>query len=198
MGSIAAITGLVSTGVGAVNTGVGAYNQSQASLDQGRFARSMGNVNANMTEMQAQDAFRRGNIAANRQNLRTSLLMGQQRATAAAQGVDVNSGSALDLQANAARMGVIDANTIRMNAYKEAMGLRMEESNQRFRGNMAYAAGRSTAFNTMLAGGMNATRQIAGGLDTYYKNRPPLKISPYNAGAGFGASAGADYGSTYG
>jgi hypothetical protein len=184
MGSLSAITGLVGTGVSAGSTAVGAYSQSQAYTEQGRFSRSMGNLNANMTEMQATDAIHRGNVAANRQNLRTRLLIGRQRAVAAGQGVDVNSGSALDLQANAARMGVIDANTLKMNAYKEAMGLRMEGSNQRFRGDMAYKTGRGNSTNSLLAGGMSAARQVTSGVDSYYRNKPPLVIPSYSGDLG--------------
>lgn len=184
MGSTAAIVGLIGSGVSTGAQAAGSYQQSQAALAQGRYGRNMANLNANMTEIEAQDAIRRGNVAANRQNLRTQLLIGNQRATAAAQGVDVNSGSALDLQAEAARMGVIDANTIKMNAYKEAMGLRMQGSNQRFQGNMAYLSGRGKAANTLLAGGTGAARTALSGIDTYYKYRPPLKIDSYGDASG--------------
>lgn len=173
MGSTAAVTGLIGSGISAGTTAAGAYGQSQAALNQGRYGRSMANVNANMTEMAALDAERRGQFLSGRQSLRTQLLIGQQRTVAAAQGVDVNSGSALDLQADAARMGVLDRHTIKMNAYQEAMNLRMRGSNERFNGNMAYRAGRNRAFNTLLGGGMNAANQAVGALDTYYKYKPP-------------------------
>ena len=179
MGSTAGIMQLVGAGVGAGSTAVGAYSQSQAYTGQGRFARTMGNVNASMADLEAEDAIRRGGVMANRQNMRTALLIGRQRATGAAQGVDVNSGSALDLQANAARMGAIDASTIRMNAYKEAMGIRMKGSNERFMGNMAYSTGRFNANQSLLGGGMSATRQVYSGLDSYYKYQPPMSLGPY-------------------
>lgn len=177
MGSTAAVMQLVGAGAGAVNTGVSSYNQGNAALLQGRSSRSMANVNASMMDMEAADATRRGQVMAQRQGLRTSLLIGRQRATAAAQGVDVNSGSALDLQAQAARMGVVDQHTIRMNAYKEAMGIKMGASNQRYQGEMNYIGARGRYSNTLLAGGMNATGQVYNGLNNYYKYRPPLSMS---------------------
>jgi hypothetical protein len=136
----------------------------------------MANINASMMDMEAADATRRGEVMAQRQGLRTSLMIGRQRATAAAQGVDVNSGSALDLQAQAARMGVVDQHTIRMNAYKEAMGIRMGASNQRYQCEMNYIGARGRYSNTLLAGGMNATGQVYSGVNNYYKYRPPMSI----------------------
>lgn len=164
-------------GVGAITTAVGAYNQSAAYARQGKYSRRMANINASMADIEATDAIRRGDIAANRQGLRTALLIGTQRATAAGQGVDVNSGSALDLQANAARMGVLDQHTLRMNAYKEAMSIRMKGSSDRFQGNMAYMSGRNNAYNSLLAGGLNGTRQVSSALDNYYKYRPPMSLT---------------------
>lgn len=176
MGSTAAITQLAGAGASAASTGIGAYNQSQAMSAQGRFSRTFGNLNANMSDLQAGDAMRRGDLAASRQMLRTSMLVGSQRAAAAGQGVDVNSGSALDLQAQARRMGVLDANTIKMNAYKEAMGMRMQGANSRLRGDLSYMAGRNNATNTLLAGGLNMARQGYGAADNYYRYRPPMQV----------------------
>ena len=195
MGSTAAITGLIGSGVSAANTGVSSYNQGNAALLQGRSSRSMANVNASMMDLEAGDAMKRGSVMAQRQGLRTQLLIGRQRATAAAQGVDVNSGSALDLQAQAARMGVVDQHTIRMNAYKEAMGIRMGASNQRYQGDMNYMGARGRYSNTLLAGGMNATGQVYNGLNTYYKYRPPMSINPNDLespDAGYLSENGAD------
>jgi hypothetical protein len=176
MGSTASIMQLVGGGTQAVSTGVGAYSQSQAMRGQANATRGMSNVNADMLQIQAADAERRGSLDVGRQGLRTALLIGRQRAVAAGQGVDVNSGSALSLQAQAARMGAIDKHTLKMNAYKEAMGMRQEASSQRFQGQMGYMAGRNNASNTLLAGGLNATRSAAGAIDNYYRYQPPLRV----------------------
>src|SRR5262245_43189203 len=95
-----------------------AYTQSTAQRLQGSYARRMGNLNARMAGIQADDAIWRGEQEAQRLGIKTRQLIGEQRASAAAQGVDVNSGTPLNLQTDAAGMSALDQATIRNNAWK--------------------------------------------------------------------------------
>lgn len=176
MGVDAGTLGLISSGISAGAGVANAYTQSRAYTAQGDFARRMGNLNASMTDLQAQDAVLRGEEEAKRLGIRTRQLIGAQRASAAAQGVSVNSGSPLQLQTDAAALSALDQATIRNNAWKEAMGLRMEGAADRFRGNMAYRMGRFQASNSLMSGGMNALGQVGTGLYNYYRYTPPMKV----------------------
>lgn len=58
-------------------------------------------------------------------NYRTRGVLGTAKATQAASGVDVNSGSALDVRQSIAELGDLDAQTIRYNAEQEAYGYKV-------------------------------------------------------------------------
>lgn len=87
--------------------------------------------NAQVAELQAQDALGRGQDEESR--FRTSVrgLLGSQRAGFGGQGVDVGFGSAADVQADAAYLGELDALQIRTNAQREAWGLEVQAEDLR-------------------------------------------------------------------
>lgn len=150
-------------GLGAAST----ISQSLGSRRQGRGAERAANLeaslletNAGYAEQQARDATARGAEAEGRHRARTSGLVGSQRASAAAQGLDVSSGDARALTEETAALGELDALTIRNNARREAWGYRVEASGLRQRaeltrrgGRNAAAAGRSQMGTTLLTGG---------------------------------------------
>lgn len=75
-----------------------------------------------LAALQASDAIRRGNESAERVRVETSGTVGSARARLAANGVALDSGSALDIQGQDAGIGALDAQLIRNNAAREAMG----------------------------------------------------------------------------
>jgi|SRR6185436_4557650 len=184
MGDLSGILGLVGTGVSAGAGMYGSISQAGAQGQQGYYAQQFAELNARSQEMQAADAIARGDQAILRHGLSTRALIGAQRASAAGQGVSVNAGSPLALQNDAAKLSAMDDQTLRMNAYKEAMGYRMGASNQRFQGTMQNYAAQSNASNTLLAGGLGAGRTIMGGVDAYYRNTPPLVVPHYGYAQG--------------
>lgn len=147
----------------AVGTLVSAYGQ----IQQGKSAKAaadyqaaVANNNAIIAGRQADDARKRGEIAADQQRLRTRLLIGQQRATLASSGVLVDTGSALDLTAGTAGVGELDALTIQSNAEREALGFETQGMNftasatlSRFEGQQAVTAATTGAFGTLVTGG---------------------------------------------
>lgn len=129
-------------------TGVQAYGSYQA----GKAQRDIANRNAELLDASAEDAIARGNEEAIASRRRTKLLVGEQRAAAAAQGLDVNTGVAFDLQDQAAQHGLADEATIRKNAWREAWGIRTQAGNQRAEGRYAQRAGTNQAIGTSLSG----------------------------------------------
>lgn len=79
-------------------------------------------------------------------------LAGDQRAAMAAQGIDLDSGSAADVVENDQRLAEIDVVTIRNNARKEAWGIEVQAQDARYQGaltryqgDLARVAGRNQA-----------------------------------------------------
>lgn len=116
-----------------------------AARRQGSYEAELHRRNAEVAEIQAQDALARGDRDAGRHRRAVGGLVGSQRAALAAQGLDIDSGSALDIQAESVAMGELDALTIRNNARREAWGFRVQASNALGQANLAEMAGRNTA-----------------------------------------------------
>lgn len=148
-------------GMQAIGAGMSAYGQIQA----GNQADKLYQRNAQIAEIQAKDALARGRVEAKRARRQTEQVIGAQRTGFAAQGVDVNRGSALDIQADAAYLGELDALTIRNNAAKEAWGYRTQADDLRFQGAVAKQEGQFGAFKTIIgAGGSMLMARYGGGL----------------------------------
>ena len=134
-----------------VGTGVSAYGQwraggaaKKAGEAQRRAADSQAELhdyNAAIAELQAEDAIERGEEAANQFRQRVRVMIGSQRAGLAAQGVDVNYGSAVDVQADAEFLGELDALTLRTNAAREAWGYKVQAEDSRRRGEITRREG---------------------------------------------------------
>ena len=132
--------------------------KAQASWESGQLER-----NAALMDFQAKEAVRMGEKEAQQRALQTKKLMGRQRAVAAAQGIDVDSGSALDIAQETAGMGALDVATIRNNAWKQAWGFQVQASNARSQANMTRVQGKYNARQTLITGGMQAAGSIMSG-----------------------------------
>lgn len=94
-----------------------AASESQADLTE---------YNADVAGLQAADAIARGAEEENRYRTQVRGIIGSQRAAFAGNNVDVGFGSAVDVQADAAFLGELDALTIRTNAAREAWGYNVQ------------------------------------------------------------------------
>lgn len=89
----------------------------------------------------AQDAIERGDIEEREERIRGRLLIGQMRAVMAANGVDVNTGSAAELQIDQAATNELEARTVRNNAAREAQEFRIRGSQFESEANLTQLAG---------------------------------------------------------
>ena len=129
--------------------------------------------------------------------MKTRLMIGTQRATLAANGVDLQFGSPLDILGDTAMFGAIDEQRIQANAAREAWGYRTEAMNYRAQGAMASYNGNASAMGSYLgaaASAFQSASSIAGSM-----KGPPMKTlgstSPYKGGStyksvGFTSGAG--------
>lgn len=147
----------------------GSYQQAQAMKEQGRAEEMLANQNARLIELNAEDALFRGRAEAAEVKRRGRYLKGTQRAGFAGQNIDVSTGTAAAIATETDSMAEADALTVSNNAFREAWGYRTEAINERFRGKMARLGKKSEARYTLLAGGLNAARDIQNGL--YLNNK---------------------------
>jgi len=138
---------------------MGAQNARQ----QGAFQGAMAEQNAAYKEAAAQDAEKRGAVEADRYRRQVGQLIGSQRTGFAANGIDVNSGTAADIQDDTAAFGEFDALTIANNAAREAWGYRVGAQNDLMNGRMAQSNARSAATGSILGGVGSAFGSFAGG-----------------------------------
>lgn len=121
---------------GAVTAGAGAYNKSVADKAAFETQAAVAANNSQFAQMQASDADTRGQTAQMNSQLKTRQLQGNQAAIMAANGVDLATGSALDILTDTSFMGANDASVIAQNAAKEAWGYKVQESNEVSKANL--------------------------------------------------------------
>ena len=83
-------------------------------------------------------------------------MIGAQRAAAAAQGLDPDSGSASELTTETHQLGELDTLTLQNNAAREAFGYKVEAAQHKEVGRQSRRAGRSGALTTLLTGAASA------------------------------------------
>ena len=140
--------------VTAAAAGYSAYAQNQAGKQQ----RKIANRNADLLDASAADAVERGEEEARVLRRKTKSLRGQQRAALAGSGIDVGSGTALELQEETTTLGALDASQLRKNALREAWGIRTQAANTREAGAYAQRGARNQAFGTILGGAGSAAQ----------------------------------------
>lgn len=122
IGTIASTAGAV---VGAAGTLYGGLAQAQNAKYQSQVAAN----NATIAKQNADYAIRAGQVKAQDQSMKEAAQLGLIKASQAANGVDVNSGSALDVQVSQREKGVLDTDTTMNNAQLQAYGYRTQQTN---------------------------------------------------------------------
>jgi hypothetical protein len=137
--------------VAATVIGIGATLYSASAAQKaGKFNRQVAEVNAQNAEAKAVDATRRGQALADERRMKTRLMIGQQRAAIAANGVDLSFGTPVEILGDTAMFGAIDEDRIMANAAREAWGYRTEAANMRAGGQMAQYQGDAQATGSYL------------------------------------------------
>lgn len=180
----------------AASSAIGQYRQANAVTAQGEAAASVALENAAMARAQGTDATTRGAYTESLVRQGTRQLVGQQRTALAAQGVDVGSGTALDVQSSTAYLGELDALMARNNAAREAWGFEVEASNYTTQANAArsQAAGmagglKAGAFNTLLTGAIDSYGKYRSAHPALAPSDPSMPALPRLAPRLSGASA---------
>lgn len=139
MGAIALIGGAMQA--------VGEYQAGQKNAANMRY-------NQKIAKQQAQEARERGQREKVKFMKGINKLVGSQRAAFAAQGIEVDAGTALDYQTDTRTQAEDDARTIINNAALEAWGYEVQAVNYGQKAEVAAAEGISSGFNTILTSGL--------------------------------------------
>ena len=150
MASISATTAAIiaSTVVAAAATSVSAYSAVAA----GENAKETADYNAEMQRRAAHDAVVRGEIEASEKRQQAKRIIATQTAGFAANGVNINSGSPLDVLTETAGMGELDALRTLNNAQRHASGLTANADLVQAQGKQQQTAGYYNAAGTALSG----------------------------------------------
>lgn len=148
--------------VGAGLAVVGGVQAARAQKAAGEYQAQVDEQNAKVGRQQADQARQIGNMEEERQMRRVRAAVATQRAAQAANGLDVNSGTALDLQAETAGFGTADALTMRSNAIRQAWGFEVGAVNDINSASASRAAGSNAATGTMLTTAANAFSFVGG------------------------------------
>ena len=130
-------TTLLTQGIGTATQGIGSYYQAQGQQSQLQansvsltYSAHMAALNARLAELQAQSALRQGQRQQQQVQLATGQMIGTQRASLAAHGIDLTSATPTAIQAGTEVMSQADQNTIQTNAIRSAWGYRTQATNQ--------------------------------------------------------------------
>jgi hypothetical protein len=141
--------------------------------------------NARVADLQASDALVRGAEAESRFRTTVRGAIGTQRAGFAGANIDVGFGSAVDVQADAAFLGELDALTIRANATREAWGFNVGAEDMRRRALIT----RREGVNLEAAGRINAGAANAQAIGTLIGGTTSLLQQRYGFNRAGGSSA---------
>lgn len=125
----AAIAGTALSAVGQISSGYQAAAQAQAEGQTRAYQAQVARNNAIIAEQQAQRTERAAAAAATAESMKLAARMGRIKAAQAASGVDVNTGTAVDVQAGSRLVGKLDVDTLFSNKMLDAYGYRVRGSN---------------------------------------------------------------------
>lgn len=121
--------GLASTAISGVTGAYGAVKSANAEAAAAKYNASEAQVNAGIAKQNEALSAQSGEEQVAQQQQRTRAEVGASLANQAASGVDVNSGSAVDVRMSESELGQLDALNVRSNATREAFGYSTQASN---------------------------------------------------------------------
>ncbi|SAL59690.1 hypothetical protein AWB71_03312 [Caballeronia peredens] len=149
---------------------VGAITSANAQAASSESAANAARYNAAADQSRATVALQQGNANEDAQRRQAALALGRQSAASAESGVDLASGSALDLYKQSATNAELDALNIRYGSRLQAQGLQ----SQSVLDNMSAAQADSNASSAMTAGYLNAGASALSAYGTYTSRKAQL------------------------
>jgi hypothetical protein len=120
MAQAMAVVGIGATIAGGITQAAGARAAGQATLAQNNYQAGIAEINSKIAKQNADYARTTGEIQATQYGIKAAQRSGMIRAGQGASGIDVNSGTAVDVRASQAKTTAMDLAQIRRNAAKTA------------------------------------------------------------------------------
>ena len=158
---------------GAASSISNAYAQSQAIKAQAAYQATISKINAEIAEMQSEDALKRGDVQARDYQTEVNNMLSDQRLAYATQGIDITFGTPADVQKETRLRGAMDVLTIKNNAWREAWGYKNEALQSTFQGKFASVTAEGQSRMTLITGGMQAVGQLTQGAANIYSMKAP-------------------------
>lgn len=162
MSGVSTATALT-VGAAVVGAGVSAYGieqQGKAASNAAQYNSEVAANNAKIAQQNSAYAAAEGEQNTNAALMKTRAEVGAIKASQAASGVDVDSGSAVDVRSSAAETGELNAINIRSEAARKAYGYQTEAAGYSGQAGLD----KSAASNDAAAGDIGADASIIGGL----------------------------------
>lgn len=135
------------TAVSAAGAGMSAYG----SIQQGNYQAQVAKNNATMAQQNATYSAQSGLAQGQQQSLQNAAQLGQMKANQAANNVDINSGSALDVQEGQEAAGNLDTQTTIHNSLLQAYGYQTQAESDTAQASQDQTAGYEGAASDVLS-----------------------------------------------
>lgn len=155
--------------LGGALTLAGANAEAEAIRHQAAFEQQQLAFNKKIAEINAKDAIDRGDQNIKDFKKQASKVQGSQQAALAAQGIDVDSGTAAGVKYETEKQIETDVARIKNNAWREAWGYKIEATNLQTQSAITGLSAKNRANNTILAGGIQATGQFLSAAQSFSK-----------------------------
>lgn len=133
----------------------------------GYYQAAVAKNNAQIADYNVKDTKAAGAAAVDQSQTRTAQTIGGERAGFSASGIDPNFGTAVDVQSDTAKLGALDALTIRQNYLKQAYGYQVQAISDRAEGKSDIAQGYFGGFSSLMSSASQAASKwgpmMAGG-----------------------------------
>ena len=167
-GITALVTSIVATAVSTTMGVVSSVQQGTAQQAQYNYQAEVARNNAKIAQANADQQRQEGIEESRLQRIKTLQAIGKQQTAMAANGIDISSGTALDIIEDTSAMGELDALTTRYNSETQAIAYEQQANNftnqanlDVFAGENAYRSGVTNAISTGVNGLGNAA-SVAG------------------------------------
>lgn len=157
-----AVGSLLATAIGAGVSAYGAKQQGIAESNQANYQAAVARNNQIVANQYATTELQRGQVLEGEKREQTAQTISNIRAAVGASGLDVASGSALRLQSDTAKVGELDAQTIRNNSQRAAYGYQVQGMNYGATAGLEDAEARNAA----RSGNLGMWSSIIGGAST--------------------------------
>lgn len=152
---------------GSISSAAGSYYGAKGKASSLEFQSQLADINARMAEQTAQSELLKGQKQVAAVTLKAGKLKSKQRATMAANGIDLGEGNAAEVQASTDIMKEIDKNTIEANALRSAWGYRKQGGN--FKNDAAMKRASASGVSPFGAASTSLLGSASGVMDSWYK-----------------------------